>query len=401
MRLQLSDTDRSFLDGDRGEGAALAMRVVTRVAEAMGAERLLDITGAHVDGCLYHGRAGLDFARRLRDGGARVTVPTTLNVGSLDLLHPELVRLSDPTPARELMETYVEMGCRPTWTCAPYQSEPRPRRGEQVAWAESNAVVFANSVLGARTERYGDFLDICAAITGRAPATGLHLDTGRRPRLVVDFSDVRRRFADEITFAVAGYLLGRLADDRVALLIGLPPDTDEDQLKALGAAAASSGSVGLFHAAGVTPEADAHGAGEALPRVRITEEMLAEAGRQLTTASGPPDAVSLGTPHYSRAQIAHLAGLLRGRTVRRPLYVSTSREVLDSLGAGDRRLLERAGVTVVTDTCTYVTPILEAWVRVVMTDSVKWAYYAPANLGVEVVFGSAEACVVAATEDRR
>ena len=131
----------------------------------MGADRLLDVTGAHIDSCLYHGQAVLDFADHLADAGARVAVPTTLNVSSLDLLHPELDR-GDPVESgqsRRLMERFEEMGCRPTWTCAPYQLETRPLFGEQVVWAESNAIVFANSVLGARTHRYGDFADICCA----------------------------------------------------------------------------------------------------------------------------------------------------------------------------------------------------------------------------------------------
>ncbi|MGZ8735380.1 MAG: aconitase X, partial [Acidimicrobiia bacterium] len=164
--LSLSDDDRSALDGERGAAAQLAMRILVRTAEAMDARELLDVSSAHIDGCLYHGRAGLDFAMRLADGGARVSIPTTLNVSSLDLLHPELVHLDRGTTedARSMMDAYVAMGCRPTWTCAPYQLPVRPALGEHIAWAESNAIVFANSVLGARTGRYGDFIDICCAI---------------------------------------------------------------------------------------------------------------------------------------------------------------------------------------------------------------------------------------------
>ena len=157
------------------------MQLVIAAGKAVGATELLDISGAHIDSCLYHGQASLDFAERLSAAGATVAVPATLNVSSLDLLHPDLYR-GDPDTARRaraLMDAYVAMGCRPTWTCAPYQLASRPTLGEQVAWGESNAIVFANSVLGARTNRYGDFLDISCAITGRAPATGLHTDEGR------------------------------------------------------------------------------------------------------------------------------------------------------------------------------------------------------------------------------
>lgn len=402
MALQLSEMDRARLAGDHGEGLALAMRVLVRVAEAMGAESLLDVTSAHVDGCLYHGRAGLDFVRALLRDGAEVVVPTTLNVGSLDLLHPDLVHLDDEVRAgaRELMDSYMALGCRPTWTCAPYQSRVRPSLGDQIAWAESNAIVFANSVLGARTERYGDFLDICAAVTGRAPAVGLHLDEGRKATLVVSFDEVAELFADEATYALAGYVLGRVAGTGVAALTGLPATTGEDHLKALGAAAASSGAVAMFHAVGLTPEAPdlarATG-GRAVPRVWVDAGMLEEAHRNLvTTSAGRIDAVSLGTPHYSVTEMRRLGEMLSGKRCRVPLFVSTSREVLGALDSSEVESLEEAGVQVVADTCTYITPILDPSTRMVMTDSVKWAYYAPTNLGVAVAFGSMAACVEAA-----
>lgn len=177
-----------MLDGAAGEGVALAMRVVLTAARAVGADALRPITRAHVDACLYHGRSSLDFVDRLRAGGARVSVPTTLNVGMVDLLHPELNRgdAQRRAAARALMEAYVELGCQATFTCAPYQLRDRPSFGEQIVWAESNAIVFANSVLGARTNRYGDFIDVCAAVVGRAPDAGLHRDEARAARIVFD-----------------------------------------------------------------------------------------------------------------------------------------------------------------------------------------------------------------------
>lgn len=401
MPLDLSFADRAALAGDRGEGHALAMRILVGAAEAMGATRLLDISSAHVDGCLYHGRAGLDFARALVEGGAEVLVPTTLNVGSLDLLHPDLVRY-DPErreAAGALMQAYEQLGCRPTWTCAPYQLPTRPERGQQIAWAESNAVVFANSVLGARTERYGDFMDICAAVTGRAPAVGLHLDEGRQPKMVFSVEGLGEVLEHDAAYPLLGYVVGREAGTQVPAIVGLPASTDEDRLKALGAVASSSGAVAMFHATGITPEApDPSDLPAGLPTVQIDRSMLAEAQRSLSTSlDGRVDAVSVGTPHYSLAEMERLLRNLAGRSCRVPLYVSTSREVLKEWGAEKRRALESAGrVQVVTDTCTYITPILEPGAQVVMTDSGKWAYYAPANLGVEVVYGSSAACVESA-----
>lgn len=405
MTLRLDAADRDMLGGGRGEGVALAMRVVTRAAEAMGAAHLLDISSAHVDGCLYLGRVGLDFARALVDGEASTVVPTTLNVGSLDLLHPDMVRVDDRLRAesRALMDAYVSLGCRPTWTCAPYQLTQRPGVGDQIAWAESNAIVFANSVLGARTERYGDFIDISAAVTGRVPAYGLHLDQGRLPTLVVAASMVSAWLEDDAGYALLGVVLGRVAGSQVVALTGLPTSTTEDQLKALGAAAASSGALAMFHVTGLTPEAptEAELAGMGLGVIEVDPAMLADAQRSLiTTGSDVVDAVSLGTPHYSIGQIGRLVTLLAGRRCQIPLYVNTSRHQLGDVPESQLAALEMSGVRIVTDTCTYITPILAPDVGVVMTDSAKWAFYAPANLGVDVVFGSTTSCVETATTGR-
>ena len=203
-----------MLDGRDGEAVALCMRLVTGVARASGARRLLEVASAHVDGCLYHGRAGLDFAERLVEAGARLSVRTTLNVGSLDLLHPGLVRDQELAAAgRRLMEAYVALGCEPTWSCAPYQSGHRPAFGSHVAWAESNAIAFVNSVLGARTDRYGDFLDIAAAVTGRAPDAGLHRDEARRGATRMSRAPRTRRAAcrrfSRIFPAACGWLVSR------------------------------------------------------------------------------------------------------------------------------------------------------------------------------------------------
>jgi predicted aconitase len=409
--LMLSATDQEMLEGSAGEAARMAMRIVVAMAEVSGAERLLDVTSAHVDGCLYHGQASLDFAQRLVTGGAAVSVPTTLNVGALDLMHPDRYR-GDPETARnarQLMELYVAMGCRPTWTCAPYQLDPRPQFGEHVAWAESNAIVFANSVLGARTDRYGDFIDICAAITGRAPAAGLHLDVNRSGEILFRLDELPRPLmGTDVLFPVLGHLVGMESGALVPVIEGLPATTTEDQLKALGAAAASSGAVGLFHAVGITPDAPtteaAFGGREPSRVVNVTPARLATARDSLSTETGNRiDAVSVGTPHLSLEEFATLTPLLDGVRLHPDVafFVSTGRAVLAEVEArGWLSIYERVGVQVVVDTCTYVTPILDPGRRVVMTNSGKWAYYAPGNIGVGVVFGSLEECVRSAIEGK-
>jgi len=408
--LDLTDRDQAFLNGDFGPGAEFAMRIVVRSGATMGATRLLDIVGAHVDSCIFNGIAGLDFAERLRDGGATVSVPTTLNVSTLDLLHPELYRGDEESRvlSNRLVDACIDMGGLPTFTCAPYQLSQRPRFGDQIAWAESNAIVFANSVVGARTNRYGDFIDISCAITGRAPAAGLHLDEGRRGTVLFRLIDLPDSLvAHDVFYPVLGHLIGLASGNGVPVIEGLPASATEDQLKAIGAAAASSGSVALFHAVGVTPEAtslDAVSPRGDIDVVDITHRDIAVARDQLTTRTDLPlRAVALGTPHLSIEGFTQLIQLLDGVVTHDDVefYVSTGR---DTLAEVERRgwldALERTGVTLVTDTCTYVTPIIKRVDGVVMTDSGKWAWYAPGNLGVDVAFGSMAECVRSATAGR-
>ncbi len=250
--VQLSVADTAMLEGRDGAAAAMAMRIVLGTARMLGATDLTDIASAHIDGCLYHGDSGTGFAERLVAEGGRVRVPSTLNVGALDLLHAGRVRLPahQAEMARRMMRAYVDLGCRQTWTCSPYQAGHRPAFGQDVAWGESNAVAFCNSVLGARTNRYGDFLDICAAITGRAPRTGLHLPENRLATILVDTRAIPSSLREsDVFYPVLGSWLGRTVGTAVAAIRGLPR-VGEDRLKALGAAAASTGAVGLFHIIG-------------------------------------------------------------------------------------------------------------------------------------------------------
>jgi predicted aconitase len=398
----LDERDRELLEGKAGEAARIAMSIVARMADISDAPSLIDISSAHIDGCLYHGKVGLEFAQRLVDGGASVVVPTTLNVGALDLLHPEHYRGDPETEAgaRRLMDLYVQMGCRPTWTCAPYQSEPRPRFGEQIAWAESNAIVFANSVIGARTDRYGDFIDICAAVTGRVPFSGLHVTDNRRARISFRLESIDDPLlAEDAFYPLLGLVVGGRSASLVPVIEGLPSDTSEDRLKALGAAAASSGSVALFHAVGITPEAatleEATRGHDLDEIVDVTPQMIAAARTSLVTATDDNlTAVSIGTPHFSVAEFQALLPLLDGRRARVDFYISTSRAVLKEIEKrGWLGAVHDAGAKIVVDTCTYITPIIDHHGGVVMTNSAKWAYYAPGNLGVDVVFGSTTECI--------
>lgn len=413
MSLTLTEHEQAMLEGEQGPAVALSMRIITELGRIRGATELVDIDSVHIDGCIFYGQAGLDFAQKLVALGGQVRVPTTVNVGSVDLIHPHLILQNTERErwvaqgGRDLMQAYVDLGCRQTWTCAPYQMDSRPEVGRHIAWAESNAIVFANSVLGARTDRYGDFVDIAAAITGKAPRGGLHLDAERQGDVVLDCTSLSpQTLALDVTYPVLGYLAGAIAATTNPVFVGLPPDVPEDALKAVGAAAASSGGVALFHVVGRTPEAPtleaALGTNADAPVHHITAQRLNAARQELSTAREDKlDAVSLGTPHASVDEIAEAhAAIVGGPPLAEGVafYISTGRSVFAEAERRDLvQPLEEWGVTFVLDTCTYVTSILRPGTRTVMTNSGKWAHYAPGNMGVDVVLATLSECVESAT----
>ena len=425
----LSAHDRALLDGVHGEAARVAMRILLRMAAVQGATRLLDVTRVHVDGCLYSGPSSLRFAERLVELGARVRVPTTLNALSVDHRRWRAQGV-DPAfgeAAAAVGDAYVAMGAAVSYTCAPYLLDDPPAFGEQIGWAESNAVLFANSVLGARTQKYPDFLDVCIALTGRAPAAGCHLDAARRPTLRVDVEPAARVGADDAFWPLLGYHVGTRAGDRVPIVTGLETSAPSaDDLKAFCAAFATTASGALCHVRGVTPEAPVAGGGldanarspadvasepstpdgrldaDALPLERVSAADLATTRAALNTARGTRvDLVCLGNPHFSVSECAALAALCGGRT-RHPdtaVVVTTGRALLErARAAGHVDALERFGVAFVTDTCWCMLgePIVPPAARTLMTNSAKYAHYAPGLVGREVRFGSLADCVDAA-----
>ncbi|HAY77380.1 MAG TPA: hypothetical protein DCY33_06020 [Gemmatimonadetes bacterium] len=420
MSLHLTQIERELLAGSSGEATAMCMRVVIAAAELLGAESLVEISSSHIDGCLYHGDGGVEFAEALVKGGGQVAVPTTLNVGALDLLHPDVVQADahNTDMARRQMEAYVALGAQPTFTCAPYQVGHEPKVGEQVAWGESNAIAFVNSVLGARTERYGDFLDACCALTARAPFYGLHVEENRKATVVVDATGVPETLKSrDVFYPVLGTWLGLELGSEISVIRGLPSTTTRDQLKALGAAGASSGAVALFHVEGVTPEAptvdsilksasdrpvanltdESSFAGADLVRmIELEAHGIQAALERLSTAGDTEriDAVALGSPHFSDLEFRALHRCLRGRRLGVPFYVCTARDTLSEMdAAGISKDLRESGVEIVADTCVVVTPILEAKGGVLMTNSGKFAHYGPSNTGYDVLYGSLEDCV--------
>ena len=404
-----------MIDGGGGPAQALAMSILVRMAGVYGATALMDISQAHIDSTIYLGDATLEFAERLASLGARVAVPTSLNVSGVDecgwkdwAVKPEWAAKA----ARQML-AYERMGAVPLWTCAPYQTHMRPVFGQQIAWGESNAISFANSVIGARTERYPDLLDICCAITGRVPAVGLHLTENRGGQMLLRLAGVPPALqADDQFFAVLGHLVGQLAGDRIPVIDGIASSPTEDQLKAFSAAAASSGRVALFHMVGVTPEAPTLEAAFQGPvglkacatTIAITTADLRAARKELTTADGRElDMVILGSPHFSLAEFALLAPLVAGRRAdpRVKFLITSSRlmkERAQETGVLDPIVAFGAQITL--DTCILASPMLPPEIKTLMTNSAKYAYYAPSLLKTRVTFGSLADCVHSAIEGR-
>jgi predicted aconitase len=409
MVMQLTDEERALAGGLGGEAAAMAMRIAAEMGRLVGADRMVHVASAHIDGALYHGDSGVHFAERLVAGGAKVAVPASLNVGGLDLLHPKTVKADAHRydMALRLMRAYEAMGCWQTWTCSPYHAGHRPKLGQDVAWGESNAVAFCNSVLGARTNRYGDFLDICCAITGRAPYYGLHVPENRLATVVVDTSGISAALKNaDVFYPVMGCWYGAEIGSAIGVIGGLPADTSEDRLKALAAAAASSGAVGLFHVAGVTPEAPsleiACGHRPPAKTIRLMPDMLRGARDRLSTVAGDSiDAVALGSPHFSMGEFDALEALLPAKPLQIPFFVCTGRNVVAELERQGRlQRLADMGITIVADTCVVVAPILPAKGGVLMTNSGKFAHYTPANTGYQVMYGSLADCLASAATGR-
>ena len=400
-RLELSETDRELLDGAGGNAAQLAMQIICTMAAAQGARTLTDVTRAHIDGCIYASPANLRFARTMADLGAKVRVPTTMNAISVD--HANWRAQGVPPdfglPASRLADAYVQMGARPSFTCAPYLLEDVPEAGESIAWAESNAVVYANTVLAARTVKHPDFLDLCIALTGRAPLSGVYLDANRAARRVihVDLPDGH----DDALWPMLGWLAGLASPDRIPLLTGLEATAPTpDDLKALCAAFGTTSAAPMLHVAGITPEA-AGSAGPDADTARITREDLIRAWREFNAGSEEVDLVAFGSPHFSLSECRALAGLLDGkqRASATSVIVTVGHDVLAAARAeGIIDRLEAAGVQIVPDICwcSISEPVFPPTAKVLMTNSGKYAHYAPGLCGRAVRFGSLAECAATA-----
>ncbi len=404
----LSTLDKAILAGEHGEAKRIAMEILLKIADIQGAEKLIDVTQAHIDACIYHGPSSLRFAQALNARGATFKIPTTLNAISVDQRNWRQHGISEALgqPASDLGDIYMTMGAQLSYTCAPYQLDTAPTFGEQIVWAESNAVMFANSVIGARTQKYPDFLDVAIALTGRAPASGSHLDIGRQPTVCIKVDDLKN--PDEMLWPLLGYYIGQQAGNDIPMILGLHDTSPTlDDLKAFSAAYATTGSSSMFHMDGITPEAIAakqycEQTGLLKNSMVVTKANLLGSFLELNTASNTKvDVVCLGNPHFSVTECARLATLFKGRHKSQDVnvIVTLGRAVYEQAAvAGSIAPLETFGVQFITDTCwcMIVDPLIPATATTMMTNSGKYAHYGPALVKRGIHFGTLAACADAA-----
>lgn len=396
--LDLTDHDRAMLDGAEGQATAQAMRILCAMAVNQGATRLIDVTQGHIDGCIYASPANLTFAEKMADMGARVRIPTTMNAISVD--HANWRAQGVPPvfggPAQRLADAYVRMGAQPTFTCSPYLLDTAPKEGDSIAWSESNAVIYANSVLGARTAKHPDFLDLFTAMTGRAPLSGVYLDENRQARRILDI-DLPDRI-DDAFWPLIGWLAGKAAPDRIPVLRGLAPaKPTPENLKALCAAFGTTSAAPMLHVEGVTPEANR--IAPDADHAPITRADMAAGWRTLNDGPDAVELVAIGSPHASLLECRALADALAARKVAIPTIVTAGRAVVDQARAeGTLARLTGAGVQVLPDLCwcSISEPVFPPGTRALMTNSGKYAHYGPGLSGRAVRFGGLAACAEAA-----
>jgi hypothetical protein len=404
--LHLTDQERAWLSGDASPALRRAMEIVAALAEIYGAERLIPVGSVQISGVSYRnlGAAGLDFLRRWADEGARVRVPTTLNPAAMDLRDWRAQGIAPDFAAKQqaVIDAFARMGVSggsPTPTCTPYLIGNRPAPGTSVAWAESSAVSYANSVLGAHTNREGGPGAIAAALTGRTGAYGLHQPENRRVTLRVAVAQQPRTLAD---YSALGALVGQAARQGVPYVEGLSGAGDPlwpEKCKALGAAMAALGAVALYYVAGASPTPEAP-PGPDVPRLDVDD--LASGYALLNDDVARVDLVWVGCPHASLAEIARVAAALHGKRLRVPLWITCARPVKDAAVAqGLAAPIEAAGGRLFADACMAIAPVREMGFRAVATPSAKGAYYLRNLAGVKVRFAGLAQCVATATGETR
>ena len=392
--MYLTKEEEKILDGEKGEVLERMFRLLVRLGDIYGADKMIPVGSVQVAGVSYKsiGDPGTEFLEDMASKGAKVKVLTYLNPAGMDLENWEDFGFPKDFAKNQLriMNAFKKMGIVVTSTCTPYLAGNLPRFREHIAWSESSAVSFSNSVIGARTNREGGPSALAAALCGVTPNYGLHLWKNRQPNIKIRV-DADLVFNSD--FGALGYYVGKQVKNKIPYFIGIK-NADTDQLKALGAAMAASGAVALYHVDGLTPEADLVEKKD-LETISVGRKEIRETYEKLSSGK-KPDIVILGCPHSSLREISRLAEKLDGKHLRKPVWICTSRMIKEAaIRMGYNEIITKAGGNIVADTCMVVSPIEKMGYKTTGVNSGKAANYLPGFCKQEVVFANIDDLVEA------
>ena len=405
--MYLTKEEEKMANGEYGETIRKSMDILIALGDIYGAEKFVDIKSAQVSGVSYKtiGQAGLEYLEDLAstseiiynengtisDKSGIATISATLNPAGTDLDNWEDFGFPADFAKKQvdICNAYGALGISTTCTCTPYLIGNVPRFGDHVSWSESSAVAYVNSVIGARTNREGGPGALAAAIVGKTPLYGFHLEENRKADLLVEVESNLNR-AD---FGALGYAVGQVVKDGIPYfkIQNKSYEVSNGNLKALGAALASSGAVALYHVEDITPEYKNADAGDVEDKITITKEDIENTREKLSTAEGYADLVCLGCPHASLEEVKEVAEIVKGKKIKNELWVCTSiniKEAAKRLGYLDA--IEQAGGKICCDTCMVVAPIEQMGYEVIGVNSAKAANYVPSMCGLKVIYNDIE-----------
>jgi predicted aconitase len=383
--MYLTREEEKMLDGEYGESVRKFMELLVKLGEINGAERMIPVSSAQIAGISYKniGDPGLEFLEEVSKD-ARVRIPSFMNPAGMDM--DRWKELGIPEDFAEKQKRVVDalrrMGVMPTLTCTPYLAGILPRYRDHVAWAESSAVIYANSIIGARTNREGGPSALAAAVTGRTPLYGLHLDENRVPEITFD---VKAEVSSEYGFSILAYAVTKHMKRGIPYFRGIRGSPDE--LKVFGATLAAFGGMALFHAEDITPDK----VEAPKERIEIDKEELKEAEEEIRGEYRDVDLVVLGCPHASLSQLLRIKELLKGRSFRVPVWVFVAYPVKEAAQrSGLLEELEERNVKILSDMCAVVAPLDIMGIRTAVTNSGKMFRYLPSTNGVKTYLDSLE-----------
>ena len=395
--LYLTKEEERILSGEAGEVFKKAMEILVALGEIYQADKLIPIQSAQIAGVSYKniGDAGLEFLEEFAQKNAKAKVYSTLNPAGMDLI--DWIELKIPKNFAEnqlrIIKAYEKIGINLTCTCTPYLIGSFPKLNDSIAWSESSAVTFANSVLGARTNREGGPSALAAAIIGETPNYGYHLLENRKGTKIIEISE--KIEPEQSLLSAIGYLTGEVYPNEVPIFLGLK-GLNWDHHKALGAALATSGSIALYHIPMETPEIKLDQeifAGKKLEKISLNKSEINKVYEKLTTSKPKEvDLVALGCPHCSVEELNYIATQLKGKHVKTRLWICTSRAIKEKAKHAVE-VIESAGGRVLCDTCMIVSPIEDLGIKSIVTNSAKATHYAPSLCKVDTAFMSTLACI--------